>query len=72
MTERGTTNTSNDANRPIVEFRDGAMKVAIWRNEPKEEGGRVRYDTKLTNSFKDAEGNWCPASVGTGIFLRGR
>lgn len=52
------TQQANDSNRPVAEVRDGAMKIAIWRSEPQEEGGRVRYDSKLTSSFKTADGQW--------------
>lgn len=45
-------------NKPVSELRDGSLKIAIFRNEPKEEGDRARYSGKLTRSYKDASGDW--------------
>lgn len=45
-------------NKPIAEVRDGNLKIAIFRNEPKEEGDRARYSGKLTRSYRDASGDW--------------
>jgi hypothetical protein len=48
--------TSN--NKPVAEVRDGNLKIALFRNEPKEEGERARYSGKLTRSYRDASGQW--------------
>ncbi|WP_425395036.1 hypothetical protein [Aeoliella sp.] len=51
-------NDQSTSNRPVAELRDGLMRIAIFRNEPKEEGDRVRFSGKLTRSYQDAAGNW--------------
>lgn len=45
-------------NQPVAEVRDGNLKIAIFRNEPKQEGERPRYSGKLTRSYRDASGDW--------------
>ncbi len=50
------TNTSN--NKPVSEVRDSNLKIAIFKNEPKQEGERPRYSGKLTRSYRDASGEW--------------
>ena len=50
---------SNSAgNKPVAEVRDGNLKIAIFRNEGKEEGDRPWYSGKLTRSYRDASGDW--------------
>lgn len=49
---------SNSNNKPIHELRDGGLRIAIFRNEPKQEGDRPRYSGKLTRSYRDAQGEW--------------
>lgn len=45
-------------NKPVAEVRDGGLKIAIFKNEPKEGGGRTRYSGKLSRSYRDASGDW--------------
>lgn len=45
-------------NKPVSEVRDGSLKIAIFRNAPKEEGERARFSGKLTRSYRDAQGEW--------------
>lgn len=49
---------STNGNKPVVEVRDGNLKIALFRNEPQEAGERVRYSGKLTRSYRDASGQW--------------
>lgn len=58
-------------NQPVSEVRDGALKIAIFRNEPKQEGDRPRYSGKLTRSYRDASGAWHDTEYLSGTeFLR--
>ena len=58
-------------NKPVAEVRDGAIKIALFRNEPKEEGDRVRFSGKLTRSYRDASGDWHDTEYLSGTeFLR--
>lgn len=50
--------TTNSNNQPVSEVRDGNLKIAIFRNDPKQEGDRPRYSGKLTRSYRDASGDW--------------
>lgn len=50
--------SNTSSNKPVSELRDGSLKIAIFRNEPKEEGERVRFSGKLTRSYRDASGGW--------------
>lgn len=50
--------TTNSHNQPVSEVRDGNLKIAIFRNDPKQEGDRPRYSGKLTRSYRDASGDW--------------
>lgn len=62
-------NSSN--NQPVSEVRDGSLKIAIFRNEPKQEGERPRYSGKLTRSYRDASGDWHDTEYLSGTeFLR--
>ena len=47
-----------NANQPVAELRDGTIKVAIFRNLPKQEGDPVRFSGRLTRSYRDANGDW--------------
>ncbi|MEM1186720.1 MAG: hypothetical protein AAGI53_17180 [Planctomycetota bacterium] len=61
--------TSN--NKPFQEVRDGTLKIAIFRNDPKQEGERPRYSGKLTRSYRDAQGEWHDTDYLSGTeFLR--
>ncbi|TWT86723.1 hypothetical protein Mal64_35520 [Pseudobythopirellula maris] len=63
--------TTNTNNQPVSEVRDGALKIAIFRNEPKQEGDRPRYSGKLTRSYRDANGEWHDTDYLSGTeFLR--
>lgn len=53
-------------NKPVSEVRDGTMKIAIFKNEPKEEGERPWFSGKLTRSYKDANGDWHDTDYLTG------
>lgn len=53
-------------NKPVSEVRDGTMKIAIFKNEPKEEGDRPWFSGKLTRSYKDANGDWHDTEYLTG------
>ncbi len=45
-------------NKPVAELKDGLLKIAIFRNEPKNERDSVRFAGKLTRAYKDAAGAW--------------
>lgn len=63
--------TNSASNKPVSELRDGTIKIAIFRNEGKEEGDRPRYSGKLTRSYKDAAGEWHDTDYLSGTeFLR--
>lgn len=49
---------SNDTqpNRPVASHRDGAIEVAVWKQDNGERG--ASYNTERTRSFKDKDGNW--------------
>jgi hypothetical protein len=53
-------NQNQDANRPIVKHRDGAIEVAIWRRET--DKGSV-FNTERSRSYRDQDGNWQKTSV---------
>lgn len=58
-------------NKPVSEVRDGTLKIALFRNEPKEQGERVRFSGKLTRSYRDANGDWHDTDYLSGTeFLR--
>jgi len=41
------------ANRPVKEFRSGAIKAAVWSNEREFNGGMVEFKTiSLSRSYK--------------------
>lgn len=52
--------------KPVSEVRDGTMKIAIFKNEPKEDGDRPWFSGKLTRSYKDANGDWHDTDYLTG------
>ncbi len=63
--------STNNSNKPVSELRDGSLKIAIFRNESKEDTNKVRYSGKLTRSYKDASGNWHDTDYLSGTeFLR--
>lgn len=63
--------SNQSSNQPIAEVRDGNLKIAIFRNEPKQEGDRPRYSGKLTRSYRDASGDWHDTEYLSGTeFLR--
>ncbi len=63
--------SSTNGNKPVSELRDGSLKIAIFRNESKEDANKVRYSGKLTRSYKDASGNWHDTDYLSGTeFLR--
>jgi hypothetical protein len=47
-----------NGNKPVAEVRDGALRIALFKNEAQDEGGRTRYSGKLTRSYRDAAGDW--------------
>lgn len=49
---------TNSTNKPVTEIKDGLLKIAIFRNEPKKEGDSVRFSGKLTRAYQDAAGGW--------------
>ena len=60
-------------NRPVAELRDGGMRIALWRVEPKQAGDRARFDCKFTHQYFDEEAQqWKPVKYtrGTGENLR--
>ena len=62
---------TNSSNKPVQEVRDGGLRIAIFRNEPKQEGDRPRYSGKLTRSYRDAQGEWHDTEYLSGTeFLR--
>ena len=50
--------TQSTSNRPVAELVDGAMKLPIFRNEPKQDGDKVRFSGKLSRSYRDSQGQW--------------
>jgi hypothetical protein len=64
--------TKTQANQPVAEIRDGLMKIAIFRNEGKQEGDRPRFTGKLTRAYRDAAGDWHETDyMSSTEFLRG-
>ena len=62
---------SKSNNKPVQEVRDGSLKIAIFRNQPKQEGEKPRYSGKLTRSYRDAQGDWHDTDYLSGTeFLR--
>jgi len=62
---------SNSSNKPVQEVRDGSLRIAIFRNEPKQQGDRPRFSGKLTRSYRDAQGEWRETEYLSGTeFLR--
>lgn len=58
---------NNQGNKPIAEISDGGMKIAIWKNEPKEEGDRVRYDHKFSHRYFNKQASeWRDAGYTSG------
>lgn len=54
-------------NRPVAELRDGPLSIAIWRNEPKGEGERVRYDHKFSHRYFNQQAQeWRDAHYSSG------
>ena len=47
--------SETEKNHPIARHRDGAIEVAVFRNET--EKGAV-YNTERTRSYQDKDGNW--------------
>jgi len=47
------------AQKPVKEFRSGALKAAIWQNE-REQAGRtvLAHSVRLQKRYRDAQGNW--------------
>lgn len=61
------TSPSQSFNEPVAELTDGGMKIAIWRNEPSEEGGRVRYDHRFSfRYFNKQAQEWRDAKYTSG------
>lgn len=62
---------TNSSNKPVQEVRDGGLRIAIFRNEAKQEGDRPRYSGKLTRSYRDTQGEWHDTDYLSGTeFLR--
>ena len=50
---------SQNPNKPVKEFRRGAIKVSIWKNETDDNGRTVvRYSVKLNKRFHRKDGDW--------------
>ena len=45
-----------DNKKPEATFRDGSIKIAIWKNTT--EDGKTYTTSRLSNSYKDKHGNW--------------
>ena len=48
-------------NKPVKQFRAGAIRASVWSNPGKEEFGKEQttYNTvSLERSYKDKAGNW--------------
>ena len=43
-------------NRPVREFRIGAVKASIWKNEAK--NGGSYYSASFHTLYRDSEGSW--------------
>jgi len=44
------------ASRPVKSFRQGGVKVDVWRNTTQQ--GADLYNTTISNSYKDDAGDW--------------
>lgn len=44
-------------NKPYAEFKDGLLKVTVWKNDRKD-GGKSFFSADLRRSYKDEAGNW--------------
>jgi hypothetical protein len=63
--------SDSTSNKPVSEIRDGAIKIALFRNEPHAEGDRPWYSGRLTRSYRDADGKWHETDCLSGTeFLR--
>lgn len=52
-------------NKPFAEFRDGVLKVTVWKNDRKD-GDRSFFSFDLRRSYKDEAGNWHETGSMTG------
>lgn len=52
-------------NKPFEEFRDGLVKVTIWKND-RRDGGRSFFSFDVRRSYKDEAGNWHETTSLTG------
>lgn len=52
-------------NKPFKEFRDGLLKVTVWKND-RYDGGRSFYSYDLRRSYKDEADNWHETTSLTG------
>ena len=58
---------TDQTNKPVAELRDGSLSISIWKNEPKEEGGRPRYDHKFSYRYFNKQANeWKDAAYSSG------
>jgi hypothetical protein len=50
---------TQQASKPIKEFRAGNVRAAVWRNEL-EQGGRtvVRHSVRVEKRFRNEKGEW--------------
>ena len=53
-------------NAPVTEVRDGLLRIAIFKNDPKEEGGRPSFPGKASRSYQDSEDQWKETNSYTG------
>lgn len=52
-------------NKPFKEFRDGLLKVTVWKNDRKA-SERSFFTFDLRRSYKDEAGNWHETGSMTG------
>ena len=52
-------------NKPYAEFKDGLLKVTVWKNDRKD-GGRSFFTYDLRRSYKDEADKWHETTSLTG------
>jgi hypothetical protein len=49
---------AQQGNPPVQEFRAGAVRAAIWKNEVQQDGRTtVRFSTKIEKRYRDKQSN---------------
>lgn len=65
---------SANQNKPVKKIIDGRIAAAIWKNEPKKQGGKPFYSVTFSRSFQDDQNNWkdTDSFSGTDLLIVGR